>query len=85
MEKVERSIVINAPIDKVFEHEQLIELLHNKEIEYPYRCELTLDDGRVMNSQISNIPEMGVVVTFQDITHLKELDRIKSDFVNTYD
>jgi two-component system NtrC family sensor kinase len=26
---------------------------------------------------------VGTVVTMQDITYLKELDRIKSDFVNT--
>lgn len=75
--------IINQPIEQVFEHEQLIELLRDKEIEYPYRCELILIDGRVMNSQISKIPEVGLVVTFQDITHLKELDRIKSDFVST--
>ncbi len=29
------------------------------------------------------IPEIGIAVTLQDITHLKELDRIKTDFVNT--
>jgi two-component system NtrC family sensor kinase len=42
-----------------------------------------LDDGRVFNAQVTPIPEVGLVVTMQDITHLKELDRIKSDFVST--
>ena len=73
--------IVNQPVDQVFHHDQLIEIL-NEELEYPYRCELTLDDGRVMNAQLTNIPDVGSVVTLQDITHLKELDRIKSDFVS---
>ncbi len=36
-----------------------------------------------MNTQISPIEGVGNVVIMQDITHLKELERIKSDFVNT--
>src|SRR5574338_472174 len=49
----------------------------------PYRVELTLEDGRVMNTQFTPIAEVGLIVIMQDITHLKELDRIKSDFVST--
>lgn len=49
----------------------------------PYRTEILLDDGRVMNTQVTPIPEIGWAVTLQDITQLKELDRIKTDFVNT--
>jgi two-component system NtrC family sensor kinase len=45
--------------------------------------EISLDDGRVLNTQLTPIPEIGLVLNMQDITHLKELDRIKSDFVNT--
>jgi two-component system NtrC family sensor kinase len=75
--------IIHKPIEQVFQHQQLIEMLQDKELETPYRCELTLDDGRVMNSQLTKIPDVGLAVTMQDITHLKELDRIKSDFVST--
>lgn len=49
----------------------------------PTRAELTLEDGRVLNAQFTPISEIGMAVTMQDITHLKELDRIKSDFVHT--
>ncbi len=42
-----------------------------------------MDDGRVMNAKLTKIPEVGLALTMQDITHLKELDRIKSDFVST--
>ena len=47
------------------------------------RAEINLEDGRVLNAQITPIPEVGLAVVMQDITHLKELDRIKTDFVNT--
>ena len=75
--------VINRPIDQAFNHGPLVEMFQDGQLEYPYRCELTLDDGRVLNAQLTKIPEVGMAVTMQDITHLKELDRIKSDFVNT--
>jgi len=42
-----------------------------------------LDDGRVFSAQVTPIPEVGQAVTMQDITYLKDLDRIKSDFVST--
>ena len=38
---------------------------------------------RVYSAQASLIPEIGIAVVLQDITHLKELDRVKTDFVNT--
>jgi two-component system NtrC family sensor kinase len=75
--------VINQPIDQVVHHEDLVELVCKKDIEYPYRCELTMDDGRIMNAKLTKIPELGICVTMHDVTNLKELDRIKSDFVNT--
>lgn len=45
--------------------------------------EIRLEDGRVWNCQVTPIPDLGIVVTMQDITHLKELDRVKSEFVST--
>jgi len=45
--------------------------------------EVDLEDGRVFNAQLSSIDHIGRVVVMQDITHLKELDRLKSEFVST--
>jgi len=75
--------IVDQPVELVFSHESLLELFEDEPYIYPYRCELALDDGRVLNAQLVNIPEVGPAVTMQDITHLKELDRIKSDFVHT--
>lgn len=36
----------------------------------------------MFNIQATAIPEVGLVLTMQDITQIKELDRVKSDFVS---
>ena len=67
----------------IIQHPEMVDFLRGANMSSPARVELSLKDGRVMNTQITPIPEIGLVVTMQDITHLKELDRIKTDFVNT--
>jgi two-component system NtrC family sensor kinase len=47
------------------------------------RAEITLENGLVFNAHITPIPGVGRTVVLQDITHLKQLDRIKSEFVTT--
>jgi PAS domain S-box-containing protein len=50
----------------------------------PLKChEINFDDGRVFNAQYTPIPKIGGAVTMQDISYLKELDRLKSDFIHT--
>jgi two-component system NtrC family sensor kinase len=49
----------------------------------PRREEIELKDGRVVNAQRTPIEGVGQALVMQDITHLKELDRIKSEFVTT--
>lgn len=45
--------------------------------------EIATDDGRVRFCSLSPVPGVGWVAILQDITHLKELDRMKSEFVST--
>jgi two-component system NtrC family sensor kinase len=45
--------------------------------------EILFEDGRVFNTQYVPIPDIGAVVTFEEVTHLKMLDRLKSDFIHT--
>ena len=47
------------------------------------RGEVALEDGRVFNAHLTPIAGVGRALVMQDITHLKELDRIKSEFVTT--
>ena len=48
------------------------------------RSEITLGEGAiVLNAQLTIIEGVGRIAVMQDITTLKEMDRIKSDFVTT--
>jgi two-component system NtrC family sensor kinase len=57
--------------------------LESSETRRATRSEITLEDGRTFNAQITPIAGVGRVLMMQDISHLKELDRIKSDFVTS--
>jgi signal transduction histidine kinase len=39
--------------------------------------------GRVFHVRVSRIPEIGTVASLHDISYLKEVDRLKGEFVNT--
>jgi two-component system NtrC family sensor kinase len=43
--------------------------------------EIQLEDGRIFNVHVTPIANVGRALVMQDITHLKKLDRIKSEFV----
>lgn len=80
---VEDGYLIGKPAQNIIQHTELQDILTTEDLTSPYRSEITLEDGRVLNTLVTPIPDVGLAVTMQEITHLKELDRIKSDFVNT--
>ena len=45
--------------------------------------EVSFPDGRVANAQLTPIQDVGYVLTTQDITYLKEVDRLRSEFIHT--
>ncbi len=45
--------------------------------------EFKLADGRTFNAQVTELEGIGKLVIMQDVTHFKELDRLKSEFVFT--
>lgn len=71
------------PISEVFDQAELLELVNTPEKRVFNRGEITLADGRVFSVQLTPIPDVGLAITMHDITYLKKLDRIKSDFVST--
>ena len=70
------------PISEVIEDPRILAMLRAS-VRVPRREEVELQDGRVFNAQRTPIEGIGQVIVMQDITHLKELDRIKSEFVTT--
>ncbi|MHC1782728.1 MAG: ATP-binding protein [Anaerolineaceae bacterium] len=77
------SEIIGRKFDEVFTQAELLELVNTLDADSADRIEINLDDGRVLNAQITPIPGVGKAITMHDISYLKEMDRIKSDFVNT--
>ena len=71
------------PVLEAITHHDFITLL-NSISDNPLKFhEIIFEDGRVFNSQYTPIEDVGVVITLEDITHLKMLDRLKSDFIHT--
>jgi two-component system phosphate regulon sensor histidine kinase PhoR len=71
---------------RVIDHQEVTELFSQEPGSggRSRRREIELAEGkRVLNAQLSIVKGVGRVAVMQDITHLKELDRIKSDFVTT--
>jgi len=80
--EIQRDDPIGQPIEALIHHPDLLEILGDEKPSRPGQCEIVLKDGQTFNAQVTPIPEVGLAITMQNITHLKELDRIKSDFVN---
>lgn len=66
----------------------LVTVIHNAEARELLsgtgrKGEITLEDGRVFNAHVTPITKVGHALVMQDITQLKRIDRIKSEFVST--
>ena len=72
--KLIEEVIVNADLKAL--------MLRSSEGPLKYH-EINFDDGRVFNAQYTPIPRIGSAITMQDISYLKELDRLKSDFIHT--
>ncbi|MGB7875281.1 MAG: ATP-binding protein [Anaerolineales bacterium] len=71
------------PIAEVINHPDFM-LLLNRAHDLPLKYhEINFDDGRIYNAQYTPIGGFGSVITMQDISYLKQLDRMKNEFVHT--
>jgi PAS domain S-box-containing protein len=78
--------IVNAegkPVLEVILHPDFRSLLSRSSKEALNYHEINFDDGRIFNAQYTPIPGIGSAITLQDISYLKELDQMKSDFVHT--
>jgi PAS domain S-box-containing protein len=75
--------VKGKPITEILPHPDL-KILLDETLNNPIpRNEITFEDGRVLSAQCTPIPRIGMAVTMQDITYLKQIDRLKNEFVHT--
>jgi signal transduction histidine kinase len=71
------------PFSSVISDPTLLELwAHRDDTTYPSLAQVCLKDGRVFHANLTHILTTGYIVMLQDITHLEEINRLKSDFVS---
>ncbi len=71
------------PVLEVITHGDFAALLNSIQDNPLKTHEVVFEDGRVFNYQYTPIVDIGSVITLEDISHLKMLDRLKSDFIHT--
>jgi two-component system phosphate regulon sensor histidine kinase PhoR len=71
------------PVTSVINHSNFNALLEEKAGASFCQDEISMEDGKVYNANLSRIPGAGAVIILQDITRLKELNRVKSELVTT--
>lgn len=76
-------MLAGRPVLEVIPHPDLAMLLERSTNGKMINHEINLDSGRVLNIQYMPIPKIGAAITMQDISYLKQLDRVKDDFVHT--
>jgi PAS domain S-box-containing protein len=78
------SQVVGQPLEQAIADETLRSLfVRPMEMGSAMIDEIVAPDGRTFSASVSLLDGGGRVVTLRDITYLKELDQMKSDFVNT--
>jgi signal transduction histidine kinase len=75
---------IGKPVFDVITHPDLVNLITLADDNDPFQYhEVSFPDGRVGNAQFTVIHGVGHALTMQDVTYLKEVDRIRTEFVHT--
>jgi two-component system NtrC family sensor kinase len=80
--KVDPKNLAGQPLDQAIPHPDLISLLYHTTAEASRIQEVNLEDDRVLMARSTIIPDIGLAITLQDISYLKELERVKNDFVH---
>lgn len=80
---VEAQAVAGKPLEEAIPHPDILSLLHHAATETVNHHEINMDDKRVYSARWTPVPEIGAAITLQDISHLKNLERLKTDFVHT--
>ena len=81
---LDQKSAVGKPALDVLTHPDMQVLITRTNDDDPLKYyEVNFADGRVSNAQIASVRDVGYAITMQDITDLKEIDRMRSEFVNT--
>lgn len=73
--------VLGYSVEELFDNADLLHALERPE-EADGQIEIQAPDGSIFVMHTTQITDVGTVASLHDITYLKELDRLKGDFVN---
>lgn len=77
-------IAVGKPVFEIMTHPDVLALIMQADTSDPFQYhEVSFPDGRVGNAQFTAIQGVGYALTMRDITYLKEVDRLRSEFVHT--
>jgi two-component system NtrC family sensor kinase len=74
---------VGRPADDIFFQHPLGDALMSRTIELPTSLEVTTPTERVLYTTISEVTDVGRVAVMQDITALKQIDRMRSQLLGT--
>ena len=81
---LDNKTIIGKAAMEVINHPDLLvmfsDIINNDPLQHQ---EISFPDGRVGSAQITTIPDIGYAFTMQDITYIKEVDRVRNDVVHT--
>lgn len=72
---------IGKQYESVFNQEEMINIYKNK-MAQPDRAEIKFGEKRIFSITLVKSSGLGTILTLHDISYLKELDLLKTDFVN---
>ncbi len=75
--------VEDKTIPEVISQGDFLSILQHENKKKAQHHEINLDDDRIFNAQYTSIPDVGAVITMQDISYIKNLNRLKDNFVHT--
>lgn len=69
--------------EEFIDDQDLKKLIHQGVENAAATAEITLENGRIFDTHVGQVAGLGTLVVLQEITHLKEMDRIKSEVIAT--
>ncbi len=81
--RISADIAVGRPAEEIFHSHPLGELLMDDDISLPVTLETTTPTERVLYTTISEVTDVGRVAVMQDITALKQIDRMRSQLLGT--
>lgn len=75
--------VIGHLVTDVIKSEEILNLINIPESAKTRHGEINIEDEHIYSAQNTFIPKVGTAITMQDISHIKEVNRLKDEFVHT--